>query len=359
MRILGVDLGRFNRLSHARLLVQETGETTASTAPTTPEALARLFGEQRAEMVVIEPCTASGWVADLCRSLGVRLLVANTNHPAWKWRNRSEKSDRSDAQMLAQLAAMNQLEAVHVPEAGIREWRGLIGHRAQVVRERVSIQNRIRRICERHGVETARGKTAWTKRHILALGTHAKPLAECSGVDLWRGILSSELERLDAIEQVILRLEDALEGCSHGDPRIARLRTIPGVGPRLAELIVALIDDPKRFSNCRQVAAYAGLVPRRYASGETVRQGRIDKQGNRLLRAYLVEVSWLCVRHNAWARATFQRLNGTSKKGKRRAVVALARLLLIRCWAMLRDGSDWREPSPTATEAVVETTMIT
>ena len=259
--------------------------------------------------------------------------------------------------MLAQLAAMNQLEAVHVPEAGVREWRGLICHRAQVVRERVSIQNRIRRICERHGVETARGKTAWTKRQLQALGAHAKPLPACAGIDLWRGILSSELERLDAIEQVIVRLEEALEGRSHGDPRIARLHTIPGVGPRLAELIVALIDDPKRFSNCRQVAAYAGLIPRRYASGETVRQGRIDKQGNRLLRAYLVEVSWLSVRHNAWARATFQRLNGGSKKGKRRAVVALARLLLIRCWAMLRDGTDWREPSPPTAGAMVEDTM--
>ena len=145
MRILGVDLGRFNRLSHARLLVTETGETAATTTPTTPEGLRRVIGEQRPELIVIEPCTATGWVSDLCRSVGVRLLVANTNHPAWRWRNRSEKSDRSDARMLAQLAAMNQLESVHVPEARVREWRGLISHRAQVVRERVSIQNRIRR----------------------------------------------------------------------------------------------------------------------------------------------------------------------------------------------------------------------
>ncbi len=77
---------------------------------------------------------------------------------------------------------------------------------------------------------------------------------------------------------------------ARNDPRIRRIQTIPGVGPRTAEILVACIDDPHRFENGRQVSAYFGLVPRQYQSGETDRNGRITKRGNPLARTILVNV---------------------------------------------------------------------
>jgi transposase len=344
MRILGVDLGRFNRQSHVCLIDTTSGDIASGTTPTTAAGMRSLLERYRPDLIVLEPCTATGWVVDELRGLDVNVLVANTNHPAWCWRNRSQKSDRDDARMLAQLAAADQLGAVHVPALPVREWRSLILYRAHVVRDRVAVQNRIRKVLEQHAIETPARKSTWSQRYRETLAGHARSIDDCGENDLWRGMLHIELDRLALLEADIDRIEALLEQRSGDDERVRLLRTIPGVGPRLSELVVALIDNPHRFRNGRQVAAYAGLVPRCYASGETERHGRIAKDGNRLLRAYLVEVSWLCLRHNAWARSTYRRLVGTSRKGHKRAIVAVARQLLIRCWAMLRDRSVWHEP---------------
>jgi transposase len=124
---------------------------------------------------------------------------------------------------------------------------------------------------------------------------------------------------------------------------VSLLASVPGVGPRTAEVIAVHLDDAGRFRSAAEVSAYAGLVPRQYQSGETDRRGRITRRGPRLLRAALVECAWCCLRYNRWARDLWLRLqaNGVSKK---KAIVALARKLLVRCWAMLRKGECWRQP---------------
>ena len=72
------------------------------------------------------------------------------------------------------------------------------------------------------------------------------------------------------------------------------------------------------------------------------RQGGISGQGNRLLRNLLIEISWSSVRHNRWARDTYKKLLRGSKSRKKIAITALARKLLVKCWAMLRDEKDWK-----------------
>jgi len=140
-------------------------------------------------------------------------------------------------------------------------------------------------------------------------------------------------------------VEVELDELAKRDERVKQLQTIPSVGPRLAEMVVAVIDDPKRFKNGKQVGAYVGLVPRLYESGSMSRQGKISKQGHKHLRALLVEVSWLGLRHNAWMREVYKRVCRGSKTRRKIAIVAVARRLLIRCWAMLRDGTNWSPPA--------------
>ena len=128
------------------------------------------------------------------------------------------------------------------------------------------------------------------------------------------------------------------------------LDTMPGLGPRTAEAVVAHLDDPKRFKSGKQVAAYGGLVPRQFQSGEDDRRGRITKRGPAILRKLLVQCAWAMLRYNPWARAVYARLTGGGQSRKKPAVVALARKLLVRLWAMLRDGKAWRaEPAATPT----------
>src|SRR5262249_61273152 len=99
------------------------------------------------------------------------------------------------------------------------------------------------------------------------------------------------------------------------------------------------------------VSAYAGLVPRPYQSGETDRRGRLTRRGPGLLRKLLVECAWVMLRYNAWARSVYARLSRGGKTRRKQAIVAVARKLLVRCWALLRDGTPWRDqpaPQPTA-----------
>ena len=121
-----------------------------------------------------------------------------------------------------------------------------------------------------------------------------------------------------------------------------RLQTIPGVGPRLSETVVAFLDDPNRFHNGKHVGSYVGLTPKQYQSGQMERQGRISGQGNKLLRNLLVEASWVSLRYNPWASATYNRLLRGSPSRKKIAITALARKLVVKCWAMLRDEEDWK-----------------
>ena len=113
---------------------------------------------------------------------------------------------------------------------------------------------------------------------------------------------------------------------------------------------MAHLHQPERFDNGKQVSAYVGLVPRQFQSGETDRRGRITRRGPAILRKLLVECAWVMLRYNRWAREVYLRLS-RGKARKKQAIVALARKLLVRCWAMLRDKSPWREAAPPKAEA--------
>ena len=96
-------------------------------------------------------------------------------------------------------------------------------------------------------------------------------------------------------------------------------------------------------SSSRVLPGHAGLVPRQYESGMMKRQGRISKEGPGLLRRLLVQVAWGMERRSRRVRALFAQLSRGQKTRRKQAAVAVARKILIWCWAMLRDGTTWRE----------------
>jgi transposase len=169
----------------------------------------------------------------------------------------------------------------------------------------------------------------------------AKPAMTCEPEELWRGQLDAELTLLDQLQQQVDLVEAKLDALSEEDVRTKRLRTIPGVGPRLSEAMVAWIDDPHRFRNSRAVGAYVGLVPRRRQSGTYDHSGRVTKHGPSLLRKLLVEVAWIMRQHNPHAAALYIKLSKGQRTRRKQATIALGRRLLTWCWAMLRDERDW------------------
>jgi transposase len=300
---------------------------------------------ERPDRVVIEVGPSAGWVGEQVRALGVELQVANPNHEGWRWRNVKRKTDRLDALKLAQLSACDQLPQVHLPERNVRQWRSLIHYRQRLVTRRTAVKNRMRSILEAEGMGVPRGVKAWTRAGLADLRSKACPWEEAGAQELWRGELWEELEQFERLTAALKRVEARLDQLAQSDARVPLLQSIPGVGPRLAEAVVALVDDPRRFRRGKQVASYLGLVPRQYQSGQMDRQGRISGQGDRRVRALLVEVSWIGQRYNPWMQETFARVCGGSRTRRKIAIVAVARRLVIRCWAMLRDHTTWSPPT--------------
>jgi transposase len=339
MKILALDLGKSK--SVCCLLDTDSGEVQYQTITTTAAAIDRRIHRSGAEHLVLEVCTLAGWVHDVGVSAGVKVHVANPNHEGWRWRNVKRKTDRLDALKLAELMAMRQLPEVHVPRREVREHRALIEYRGQLVSRRTRIKNTIRSLVLRQGLSFPSGKEGWTLKARQQLAALALPWEQASGLELWRGQLGEELGALNEIESRLSRVEGRLDALARTDDRIRRLRTIPCVGPRTAEMLVAVLDDPHRFKTGKQVGSYVGLVPRQYQSGQMDRQGRISKQGNRRLRSLLVEVSWLALRYNPQLSAIYHRLCRGTRSRRKIAIVAVARRLLVIAWAMLRDGTDW------------------
>jgi len=353
MKILALDLGKYKTVGCA--YERESGKHRFRVSATTPAALQQLVQEEKPDRVVIEVCNIAGWVCDLLRGMGVEVQVANTSDDAWRWRKVKKKNDRCDALKGAQLSAVNQLRTVHIPIIEVRQWRALIAFRQQLVSRRGKMKNHIRDLLLSEGQLLPRGAKCWTQLGVARLEAMAKPLAAVGVHELWRGQLHLELRQLREIQAEIKVVEEKLDAIAASDPRLALLRTIPGVGPRLAEAIVALLDQPERFRNTRQVSAYIGMVPKELDSGETVRRGPITKHGSRLVRSLLVEVAWAGLRYNPWVRQTYQRISGGKKSRKKIAIVAVGRRLLVRCWAMLRDGTCWQTPLTVATSGAQRT----
>jgi transposase len=338
--ILALDLGKYKTVACA--YDRATAQARFDTLTTSRDQLRKLFERHRPAVVVFEACALSGWVHDLCAELGLPCRVANTASEAWKFKHTKRKTDRDDALRLAQLQALGQLPTVAVPPQPTRQWRALIACRQALVGRRCAAQNRVRALLVGQGLPAPRGAKAWAELGLQGIARHAKALADCAAGELWRGLLDLALAEYRQAKELIEQAEAKLDALAKADPGVRLLETIPGVGPRTAETVVAYLGDAGRFGSGKQVSAYGGLVPRQYQSGESDRRGRITRRGPALLRKLLVECAWVVLRYNGWARAVYARLS-RGRARKKQAIVALARKLLVRCWAMLRDGAPWRE----------------
>lgn len=349
-RILALDLGKFSSV----LCVYDpvTHVHHFESVQTTPQTIHDLLVEHQTSddpsrtLLVIETCDVAGWVHDLAVALGIAVAVANPAHEAWRWTRVKRKTDKDDALKLAKLTLLGQLPTAHMPSPQQRQRRRLVHYRRVLVDRRTQVKNQVRSIFSQQGLSLPPRGKAWTKAGIEQIAEEARPLSECASVDdLWRGRLHAELQLLEALNQQIAQVDGKLDALGSQDDRVQLLQSVPGVGPRLAETVVAHLDDPRRFKTAGQVASYAGLVPKQFESGTIKRSCRITRRGPALLRSMLVEVAWMVYLRNAWAKQFVQRVSRGVASRKNIAIVALARKLLVVLWAMLRDNARWREPN--------------
>jgi len=337
--IVAIDLGKFN--SAVCIFKKSTFKSSFRTIKTNGQDFHDLFVELEPDIVLIEAGSSAGWVADLLQILEIPFEVANTNHEAWKWNKSKKKTDKRDAKKLAMMYAYGGLPTVHMPTKAVRQKRSLINYRQSIVKRVTQSKNVIRALLQTVDVKMLSGKNAWTQKGIDYLASMARPFDQIQDSEqFWRGQLHTELEILASINEKLKTITKKLDSLAQADKKISLVQTIPGVGARVAEAVVAIIDDPGRFKNAKHISSYAGLVPEKHDSGQTKRNGRITGHGSGMLRALLVQVSWLGLR-NKWIRDIYDRIRRGSKTRSKIAIVAVARHILVRCWAMLRDNSTW------------------
>lgn len=339
---MSIDLGKFKSVScfyEVRTLHEKY-----DTIKTTPQEIHDLVITHNPDVVVFEACSVIGWICDLLETLGVKYLVANTNADDWQGKRLKRKTDKKDALWLAKRTATGGLPVIYVPEKEVREKRAFIKQRKSIVERLTQCKNSIHSILDKQATPWPSGKKGWSKSRIAELKQMSCTSDKASLGELWRVSLWAELLVYERLEELLLEMDLKLEELNQQDSQVQLLKTIPGVGDRLAEAVVAYIDDPHRFKNCKQVSCYVGMTPRQYQSGIIDRYGRISKDGNKLLRSLLVEVSWIAMRWNPWVKETYERIKRGSKTRSRIAIVAVARRLFVRMWAMMRDGTEWSMP---------------
>lgn len=299
------------------------------------ELMARLAGLPPFE-VCYEASTGYGRFYELLTTVAARVAVAHPGLLRLIYRSR-QKNDRADALKLAKLLYVGEVPTVHVPAADVRAWRELITFRKRLIEKRTRAKNGLRCVLRSLGIRPPLEFGLWTKRGVAWLKAleFDQPLHSVK-----RSMLVQELE---AHSQNIKLLEQQLHEYSKHNPAVQLLQTIPGVGLRTAEAVVAFIDDPHRFPNSKRLGSYFGLIPSQDQSGRTNRLGHITKEGAPVVRAMLTEAVWQAVRRSRTVRSFQERVQRGDPDRRKISVIATAHYLVRVMWSMLKHGTVWKE----------------
>lgn len=287
--------------------------------------------------ICFEASCGYGPLHDRLSKMARRVAMAHPGQVRLIFRSK-RKTDRIDARKLATLLLLDQVPEAYAPKEDVRAWRGLIEHRRRLIDKRTRAKNGLRAMLRGADIAPLKaGEWLWSKagRQWLARVDWTTPL-----VALRRDTLLEEVEHYD---KQIKRVTDALDAMADRQPGVALLQTIPGVGPRTAEAVVAYIDKPGRFSRSRCAGAYFGLTPQQDQSASRNHMGHITRNGPATVRQLLTEASWQGIRYSPTLKARFERIARDDRDRRKIALVATANHLARVMLAMLQTGEAWRE----------------
>lgn len=251
------------------------------------------------------------------------------------------KTDKVDAEILAQLLRCDFLPRVWTPSEPTRQMRSRSTERANLSTDRTRQKNRIHAILHQRLIpcpfDDLFGKRARAWLTSLTLDAQAKTS------------LDRLLKQLDSIEADIKTLDQQIASDSYQDPQVKLLLTLPGVDIIVAQTLLATLGDITRFPNPDKAAAYLGLVPSTYQSGDRCYHGKITKQGSCHARWLLVQAAQQVARHPGPLGVFFRRL--AKRKNRNVAVVASARKLVTIAWHMLKNNEPYRYAQPKTVDA--------
>ena len=263
---------------------------------------------------------------------GISNIVANPASIAVA-ANDQVKTDRRDSKKLALDLADGRLRGIYVPTEAEELARLLPRTRAQIVEHRATIARQIKAKLHQFGLLAPSSRRLISHRYLREIATG--PLPPELSVSL---TLLAEQWRF-ATRQLI-EMRHLLREQAHAQQAIEKgYRSVPGIGEVAARTLATELGDMTRFANERALCSYTGLTPSEYSSGASVRRGSMSRQGSSRVRHLLVEIAWRAMPRDAVLTEIFARIAAT--RGKKRAIVAIARRLTGRIRACFRQGTTY------------------
>jgi transposase len=326
-------------------ILQKGKKDRYKTMQTDIETMQQFLQQQRTPgsriHLTFEVSGQAGFLYDSLEDYVDTITVSNPSQMTWIYRT-SKKNDRIDARKQALLLSVGEIPKVHMPSRRIRQWRNTIQHRRRIIGRVVQVKNRIRAVLKSQGYKKPPHKGSWWKpdNRVWMQTLTDYPL---TSLQLWRMQLSHLLDELHVLENQKKRVTDYLDEFLSKNPGGKLLMTIPGVGPRTAEAVLAYTDDVRRFKRNKQYCAYFGVTPRLDESGMTRRLGHISKQGPSVVRWLVAESAWQIIRISPGMRSFYERVMTGQPGRKKIALVAVIRKLLSIMRAMLMTGELYNE----------------
>jgi len=320
-RTIGLDVS--DKTSTYVILEREGQLALVGKVATQRAALEREFGRLQPCRIALEAGTHSAWVSRALHALGHEVIVANPRQIPLIFRS-TKKNDRQDAEGLARLARLDPqlLRPLVHRSAQAQADLALLRARDALVRHRSSL------------ISSARGLVKGLGERVVQCSAEAFPAKAREALS--EAVLPVVGPLLDAVAALTERVRQydrqVAELAEQRYAETAVLRQVNGVGPITSLAFVLVIEDVRRFPRSRQVGCYLGLTPRQRESGESKPERRITKAGDELLRRLLVQSAHYILGPFGLAcdlRAWGLRPAGQGKRGKKRAVVAVARKLAV------------------------------
>jgi transposase len=334
-RCIGLDVHR----DFAQVAIWQNGVVLQSGRfATTPEGVRGFAADLGPADEVALEATGNTWaIAALLASRAGRVVVSN---PV-KTRAIAEakvKTDKVDAQILAQLLAADFLPPVWLPDPQTSALRRQVLRRAHIVRQRTRLKNQVHAILHRNLIPRCPATDLFGIKGRAWLADQQLPPDE-------QATATALLRQLDFQGEELALIDTDLARIALGRDDVHRLMGIPGVDAIVALSIVAAVGDITRFRTPDKLVCYFGLNPRvRQSGGQPASHGRITKAGPGHARGMLVEAAWAAARTPGPLRAFYQRVR--ARHGMQIAVVATARKLTVLCWHLLIKGEDYAFAQP-------------
>lgn len=291
------------------------------------------------DKVALESTTHAFPIANLLRKNGASVMVSNPMKTKIIAESKI-KTDKVDALTLANLLASGYLPWVWEPDEKTAELRKVTSYVNALTKQKTMVKNRIHSILHRNLISYSQFSDLFGKKGREFLATLLLPVEEKIQLDL-------ELGLLDYFEGLLARNKERLSRKAMKDEDTLRLMTIPGIDFIIAISLKAAIGEIERFKESKKLVSYLGLNPRVSQTGETCYTGPITKRGRSHARWVLIQAAQHAVNAPSPLRAFFLRIKG--KKGRNKAIVAVASKLTRIIWHMLTKGEDYFYSPPLRT----------